>query len=137
MSYGTTDAGGEDRMYQLRSQVDMVREVMIQNINKVVERGEKLEDLVARAEYLEQNSHTFERTATRLKRKLWWQNVKLWLMLICIIVAIVTVILAIIAVIVATKELSGMNEEADTTEANNTLVQEFMNDQIISYSTPS
>ena len=36
----------------------------------------------------------FQRTATRLKRKLWWQNVKLWIILIIIILVIVAVIIS-------------------------------------------
>ena len=102
MSYGATGAGGDDRVDQLRSQVEKVKGVMKQNINKVVERGEKLEDLQERAEYLDQNSHVFQHTATRLKRKLWWQNVKLWLIFISIIVVVVVVIILIIGVVLAT-----------------------------------
>lgn len=36
----------------------------------------------------------FQRTATRLKRKLWWQNVKLWIILIAIILVILAVIIS-------------------------------------------
>lgn len=46
------------------------------------------------AEYLNQNADMFQRTATRLKRKLWWQNVKLWIILIIIILVILAVIIS-------------------------------------------
>ncbi len=46
------------------------------------------------AEYLNQNADMFQRTATRLKRKLWWQNVKLWIILIVIILVILAVIIS-------------------------------------------
>jgi len=36
----------------------------------------------------------FQRTATRLKRKLWWQNIKLWIILIVIILVILAVIIS-------------------------------------------
>ncbi len=45
-------------------------------------------------EYLNQNADMFQRTATRLKRKLWWQNVKLWIILIVIILVILIVIIS-------------------------------------------
>ena len=45
-------------------------------------------------EYLNQNADMFQRTATRLKRKLWWQNVKLWIILIVIILVILAVIIS-------------------------------------------
>ena len=46
------------------------------------------------SEYLNQNADMFQRTATRLKRKLWWQNVKLWIILIVIILVILAVIIS-------------------------------------------
>ena len=36
----------------------------------------------------------FQRTATRLKRKLWWQNIKLWIILIIIILVVLAVIIS-------------------------------------------
>ena len=45
-------------------------------------------------DYLNQNADMFQRTATRLKRKLWWQNVKLWIILIVIILVILIVIIS-------------------------------------------
>ena len=45
-------------------------------------------------EYLNQNADMFQRTATRLRRKLWWQNVKLWIILIVIILIILAVIIS-------------------------------------------
>ena len=45
-------------------------------------------------DYLNQNADMFQRTATRLKRKLWWQNVKLWIILIVIILVIIIVVIS-------------------------------------------
>ena len=63
------------------------------------------------AEYLNQNADMFQRTATRLRRKLWWQNVKLWIILIVILLVILAVIISesLVHVHVATVEprLSG------------------------------
>ncbi len=42
-----------DQMGQLQSQVDEVKGVMTQNIEKVMERGERLEDLIAQTNDLE------------------------------------------------------------------------------------
>jgi hypothetical protein len=46
MSYDST---GDTSVGQLRAQVAEVKDVMSDNINKVVERGEKLDDLGERA----------------------------------------------------------------------------------------
>ncbi len=42
-----------DQMSQLQTQVDEVKGVMTQNIEKVMERGERLEDLIAQTNDLE------------------------------------------------------------------------------------
>jgi hypothetical protein len=42
-----------DNVSKLRSQVDEVKDVMTQNIERVLERGEKLDDLVDKTEDLE------------------------------------------------------------------------------------
>ncbi len=42
-----------DQMGQLQTQVDEVKGVMTQNIEKVMERGERLEDLIAQTNDLE------------------------------------------------------------------------------------
>ena len=46
------------------------------------------------AELMKQSANMFQSQATRLKRKLWWQNVKLWLILIIIILVILAVIIS-------------------------------------------
>ena len=77
---------------------------MRQNVNKVVERGEALASLEERSEYLEQNSTDFQRTASKLKRKMMCGSIKLWVVLIIIILLIVGVIVTLV-VLGATKKI--------------------------------
>ena len=46
-------AGGGGQVSRLQSQVDEVKGVMSQNIEKVMERGERLDDLMDKTEELE------------------------------------------------------------------------------------
>ena len=46
---------GNDNLSQLQSQVNEVRDVMTQNIEKVLQRGENLEDLMDKTTDLEQH----------------------------------------------------------------------------------
>ena len=43
---------------------------------------------------MKESASMFQSQATRLKRKLWWQNVKLWLILITIILIILIIIVS-------------------------------------------
>ena len=85
-------------VHRLRDDVEEVKGQMVQNIEKVIDRGERLDDLNERTEHLNARAGEFQTVGTRLRRKLWWQNVKLWIILIIIIVVILAVIIIAIAV---------------------------------------
>ncbi len=65
---------------------------MMQNIEKVLDRGEKLELLVDKTENLRYQADQFQKGGKALRNKMWWQNVKMKLM-VFLIVAIVVVII--------------------------------------------
>lgn len=86
-----------DNVSKLRSQVDEVKDVMTQNIERVLERGERLDDLVDKTTDLEASAATFQTTARRIKRKYWWKNTKMMLILILVGIIIVVIIGVLIA----------------------------------------
>ena len=86
-----------DNVSKLRSQVDEVKDVMTQNIERVLERGEKLDDLVDKTEDLEASAATFQKTAKRIRKKFWWKNTKMMIILISVGVVIVIIIGVLIA----------------------------------------
>jgi len=54
-----------------------VRSVMIDNIDKVLERGDRLELLVDKTANMQGNTVRFRRQARRFRNTVWWRNVKL------------------------------------------------------------
>ena len=54
-----------------------VRSVMIDNIDKVLERGDRLELLVDKTANMQGNTVRFRRQARRVRNTVWWRNVKL------------------------------------------------------------
>ena len=92
----TVDACGDSRL-QLKNKVENVQNIMRQNVDKVAERGEALASLEERSEYLKLNSTEFQRTATKLKRKMLCGSIKLWSVLIIIIIIVIAVIATLIA----------------------------------------
>jgi len=80
------------RLQQTQAQVDEVVGIMRTNVEKVLERDQKLSELDDRADALQQGASQFEQQAGKLKRKYWWKNLKM----IAILVAIVLIILIII-----------------------------------------
>lgn len=54
---------------------------MVQNIEMVLERGEKLELLVDKTEKLQSQAVKFEKSSKELKNAMWWRRVKLYLLI--------------------------------------------------------
>lgn len=87
----------DDKAFQAKNQINTVHKVMKQNVDKVAERGDALENLEERSEYLHLNSTEFQRTATKLRRKLLWKSIKLWVVLIVMLL----LVLALIGILIA------------------------------------
>lgn len=85
---------GADRINRVRNEVDEVKSVMVQNIEKVLERGERIELLVDKTENLNQNAFKFKKASTQLKRSMWWKNVKIMIILAIVILVVVYFITA-------------------------------------------
>eukprot|EP00850_Spirogloea_muscicola_P012724 SM000083S22771 [mRNA] locus=s83:496005:497114:+ [translate_table: standard] len=59
--------------------VSRVKAVMVENIDKVLERGDRLELLVDKAAGLHDSTLRFRKQSRRLRQSLWLKNVKLML----------------------------------------------------------
>ncbi|XP_003387304.1 PREDICTED: vesicle-associated membrane protein 4-like [Amphimedon queenslandica] len=89
----------DPKIRQVQNQVTGVISTMKDNITKVLERGDKLEDLEEKSGELAESASQFRVSSRRLERKMWWKNCKLKL----ILGGIVGIILLIIIVIVVVK----------------------------------
>ena len=54
-----------------------VRSIMVENIDKVLDRGERIELLVDKSSTIQDNSFRFKKQSRRLQQALWMKNVKL------------------------------------------------------------
>jgi len=84
----------DDKVQRVREEISQVKDVMIKNIDKVLERGEKIELLVDRTEDLDKHAFKFKKQSRNLKRSMWWKNVKLWIIIITFVLALIYIILA-------------------------------------------
>lgn len=66
---------------------------MRENINKVSERGERLDSLQDKTDNLAHSAQGFRRGANRVRKQMWWKDVK---MRICLGVGIVILLVVII-----------------------------------------
>ncbi|NXT87288.1 VAMP1 protein, partial [Anhinga rufa] len=81
------------RLQHTQAQVEEVVDIFRVNVDKVLERDQKLSELDDRADALQIGASQFESSAAKLKRKYWWKNCKMMIMMgvICAIVVVVIV----------------------------------------------
>ena len=87
-------AGGYDAIAETEKNIDETSALLKQNVNKVMERGERLENISERSENLQRSSNTFRMHSTRLRRTMWLKN--RWLIASIIIIVIAIIILIIV-----------------------------------------
>lgn len=83
---GEDDADGSDtpkggiitpnQLLLANEEVDEVRLLMLDNINKLMNRGDKINSLVDQTDRLTSSSLVFQRKAQAIKRKMWFSNAK-------------------------------------------------------------
>jgi vesicle-associated membrane protein 7 len=70
---------GTERIQQVAGEIEEVRQVMCENIEAVLERGEKIELLVDKTENLNHQAFRFRGATRSLRRQMWLQNLKVML----------------------------------------------------------
>lgn len=66
---------------------------MRDNINKVSQRGERLDALQDKTDNLAQSAQGFRRGANRVRKQMWWKDMK---MRVCIVIGVIVLLLIII-----------------------------------------
>ncbi|XP_074593401.1 CCR4-NOT transcription complex subunit 2-like [Brevipalpus obovatus] len=112
--FGDSNSASSKRLQQTQAQVDEVVGIMRTNVEKVLERDQKLNELDDRAEALQQGASQFEQQAIKLKRKEWWRNMKMMAILAAVVIILLIVIIA---------SFSGSTSNSNNSSNNNNNVQ--------------
>lgn len=80
--------GKSDSIGRVKARLDSVKTVMVENIDKVLQRGEKIELLVDESQELQRTANKFKTGARSLERHMWWKNVKIWIFIILILLVV-------------------------------------------------
>ncbi|KAJ9086072.1 Vesicle membrane receptor protein (v-SNARE) [Entomophthora muscae] len=95
-SAGGNGAQGSSKTRLIQQQVDEVVGIMQENIDKVMEKQERLETLNDKAENLNQNAMQFKRGANKVRKAMWWKDFKLKIIIgVVILVIILCIVLPI------------------------------------------
>eukprot|EP01084_Bolivina_argentea_P260147 439217_1 len=84
---------GEDNLQTLSSEIEKVKDNMVQNIDTLLERGERVELLVEKTESLNQNAFRFHRESKRMARAIRRKKIMVYAFLIIGVLSLLTLII--------------------------------------------
>lgn len=87
---------GKSRLQKTQEEVEEVKVIMLENLNKADERAGKISDLDERAENLLQKSKGFEKTTVKVKQQKQWENNKMKVIFMAIGIAVGAIIIGLI-----------------------------------------
>jgi vesicle-associated membrane protein 7 len=97
VSHGTTEAGKNDAIKNVQHEMDDVRDIMHQNIDRVLERGERIDLLVDKTDQLGGSARDFRVRSRGLRRRMWWKNVKLMALLTVVVIFLIYLLVGMVS----------------------------------------
>lgn len=94
MDYCETHPDEVSKAASVQKKVDEVKGIMVENIERVLERGEKIELLVDKTDNLRFQADKFHKTGRNLRNKMWWQNFKVQIIVLLVVILIAVIIFA-------------------------------------------
>ena len=85
-----------DKINLINDEISQATEAVHQNISLVIDRGEKLDNLVEKSEHLNHNSALFKKQAKKLKWRMFMKKLKMTALLMLIIFLIIMLFLFMI-----------------------------------------
>eukprot|EP00744_Colponema_vietnamica_P000006 GILI01000015.1.p2 GENE.GILI01000015.1~~GILI01000015.1.p2 ORF type:complete len:262 (+),score=78.78 GILI01000015.1:85-786(+) len=77
-----------DKMHQVMSRVDNVKDIMQDNVKKILQTHENLETLEGKTDQLRVHASQFQSNATELKRQMYWKALKMKLLIAAIVIIV-------------------------------------------------
>jgi hypothetical protein len=85
-----------DKLTNVQKEVNEVTKIMINNLDNVIKRDEKLTDIESKTEELQDGSKRFQKISTKLKHKMFCKNMKFILILSAIILILILIVVLVI-----------------------------------------
>lgn len=92
MQYIIDHAEEIEKLLKVKAQVSEVKSIMLENIDKALDRGENLTSLADKTETLRAQAQDFRKHGTQVRRKMWYQNMKIKLVVLGILLLVVLII---------------------------------------------
>lgn len=92
MTYVMSNPEEIKKITRIKSQVAEVKGIMMENIEKVLDRNEKIDLLVDKSSGLQSDAHAFHQRGQKIRRSIWCQHFRLKLFVLLLIVVLTFII---------------------------------------------
>jgi hypothetical protein len=86
--------GEDDRIQKVKRAVEDTKSAVLENIDRALDRGGKIESIVDASAELSENAQTFEGLSRQVERTLWWQAMRMKLAVGAVVIAVVLIVIA-------------------------------------------
>lgn len=66
-----------DEIARAQAELNQVKDIMVQNVEQILSRGERIELLVDKTDVMAGQATAFRRGARSVRRQMWWRNKKI------------------------------------------------------------
>lgn len=67
----------EDEITRAQTELNQVKDIMVQNVEQILSRGERIELLVDKTDVMAGQATAFRRGARSVRRQMWWKNTRI------------------------------------------------------------
>jgi len=91
-----TYRGTDSKISAINDEIENTKSTVMESIEKVLDRGEKIELLVHKSDQLDDQARKFNRHSKKLKYRMMWKNIKMTLLLVLVLLVVVWLISSMI-----------------------------------------
>lgn len=89
-------SSGTDKISEIKNTLETVKSVMVNNIDAIIERGQKIDDLVSSSETLLEQAEVFESSASDLKWSMWKKRIIIFIVIFIILIVVIFIIVLLV-----------------------------------------
>ncbi|KIJ62293.1 hypothetical protein HYDPIDRAFT_158110 [Hydnomerulius pinastri MD-312] len=83
-----------DEVARAQAELNQVKDIMVQNVEQILSRGERIELLVDKTDTMATQATAFRRGARTVRRQMWWKNSKIMALSVLVVLVLLWIIMA-------------------------------------------
>ncbi|KAL4063810.1 synaptobrevin-domain-containing protein [Scleroderma citrinum] len=84
----------QDEIARAQAELNQVKDIMVQNVEQILSRGERIELLVDKTDNMAHQATAFRRGARAARRQMWWKNSKVLALTVVVVLLLLYLIIA-------------------------------------------